>query len=145
MNTNQRITQELKDMYLKQSEENKNEIRLIRDEMIKQNQKITKDIEDNTSLNLTTFDQHLQQINTLNNEFDEFKTLQNKLIFDQNKSISQLKTSQDKIESNLDKLSKKFNAHSSNADQKLTLFSNDIKELSKLQNENKDDISALSN
>ena len=107
LNTNQRITQELKDMYLKQSEENKNEIRLIRDEMIKQNQKITKDIEDNTSLNLTTFDQHLQQINTLNNEFDEFKTLQNKLIFDQNKSISQLKTSQDKIESNLDKLSKK--------------------------------------
>ena len=73
------------------------------------------------------------------------KTLQNKLILDQSKSISQLKTSRDKIESNVDELSKKFNAHSSNADQKLTLFSNDIKELSKIQNENKDAISALSN
>ena len=143
--TNQRITQELKDMYLKQNEKNENAIQLIRDEMIKQNQKITKDIEDNKSLNLTTFDQHLQQINTLNNKFDEFKTLQHKLIFDQNKSISQLKTSRDKIESNVDELSKKFNAHSINADQKLTLFSNDIKELSKLQKENKDDISAWSN
>ena len=144
-NTNQRITQELKDMYLKQNKENENAIQLIRDEMIKQNQKITKDIEDNKSLNLTAFAQHLQQINKLNNEFDEFKKFQNKLIFDQNKSISQLKTFQDKIESNVDELSKKFNAHSSNAVQKLTLFSNEIKELSKLQKENKDDISALSN
>ena len=145
LNTNQRITQELKDMYLKQNEENVNAIQLIRNEMIKQNQKITKDIEDSKSLNLTTFDQHLQQINTLKNEFDEFKTLQNKLTFDQNKSISRLKTSRDKIESNIDKLSKKFSDHSSNADQKLTLFSNEIKELSKLQKENKDDISAWSN
>ena len=139
------IFYEIPCMYLKQKEENVNAIQFIRDEMIKQNKKITKDIEDNKSLNLTAFDQHLQQINKLNNEFDEFKNFQNKLIFDQNKSISQLKTFQDKIESNVDELSKQFNAHSSNADQKLTLFSNEIKELSKLQNENKDDISALGN
>ena len=154
-NTNQRITQVqtfIEDMYLKQNEENKNAIQLLRDEMIKQNQKITKDIEDNKSLNLKTFDQYLQQINKLNNEFDEsksefneFKTLQNKLILDQDKSISQLKMSWDKVELNVDELSKNFNAHSSNSEQKLTLISNDTKELRKIQKENKDAISAWSN